>query len=610
MAGFYIKSIIARSNSKEDAVIDFTSGLNIIQGRSDTGKSCVLKCMEFVFGGNYDKLKNPFKELSGYDSASVVICTEQYGDVTLTRKVGSGQVDVSSKFEEIESGIYVIKKPGKNVKNPKPVLNVVMMKLLGIDGEPEIPSNIRFDKKRMTWENLLRLYYIKEERIDKPDPLFEPVATYEKTLFLSSLLFLLTGRDFSEHDAQTKKEIKKARKEAVHDYVNQKIQEANQRQKELADQIDNMDNENLEKQLRDMVESLQKTEASISAAIESSQKLLADIMKQEEKATECEVLLSRYGHLRSQYKADIQRLTFIVYGEQNMSTAPKPFTCPFCDRKIAPRAKQSYMEASRGELSRIVSQMDGLAASEKDVRTEKAAIEEKLKELKKQRADIENLIQQELKPQASKIEKSIEAYRCYIQLSNEVDLIVRYAKGWEQDLTRYDAAENDEEKAIEYHPKEYFDTEFQTTISEDMDTILRECQYLNMTGARFNLSSFDIEVNGETKASHGKGYHSYLNTVVALAFRNYFHDHAKYNADFLIIDTPLHGFDENDTELPDSMKDGLFKYFVHHLTGQLIIVENTDHVPSNIDFEAFGANVITFTKKRDEGRYGFLHDVY
>jgi len=58
MAGFYIKRIIARSDLKEDAIVDFTSGLNIIQGRSDTGKSCVLKCMEFVFGGNYDKLKN------------------------------------------------------------------------------------------------------------------------------------------------------------------------------------------------------------------------------------------------------------------------------------------------------------------------------------------------------------------------------------------------------------------------------------------------------------------------------------------------------------------------------------------------------------------------
>ena len=125
-------------------------------------------------------------------------------------------------------------------------------------------------------------------------------------------------------------------------------------------------------------------------------------------------------------------------------------------------------------MSRIVSQMDGLVASEKDVQVEKAAVEEKLRELKEQRADIEKLIQQELKPQASEIEKTIEAYGGYIQLSNEVDLIVRYAKGWEQDLTRYDIAENEEEKAIEYHPKEYFDTEFQTTVSEDMDSILRE----------------------------------------------------------------------------------------------------------------------------------------
>ena len=101
MAGFYIKRIIARSDLKEDAIVDFTSGLNIIQGRSDTGKSCVLKCMEFVFGGNYDKLKNPFKESSGYDSASVVIGTEQYGDVILSRKVGSGQVEVIADSEEI-----------------------------------------------------------------------------------------------------------------------------------------------------------------------------------------------------------------------------------------------------------------------------------------------------------------------------------------------------------------------------------------------------------------------------------------------------------------------------------------------------------------------------
>ena len=77
----------------------------------------------------------------------------------------------------------------------------------------------------------------------------------------------------------------------------------------------------------------------------------------------------------------------------------------------------------------------------------------------------------------------------------------------------------------------------------------------------------------------------------------------------MIIDTLLHTFDKN-SELPENMKNGLFKCFVNYLPGQLIIVENTDHVSSNIDFEALGVNVITFKKKLDEGRYGFLHDVY
>lgn len=122
MAGFYIKRIIARSDSKEDAIVEFTSGLNIIQGRSDTGKSCVLKCMEFVFGGNYDKLKNPLKNHQDNVQRPLLIGTEQYGDVILSRKVGSGQVEVVANSEEIENGIYVIKKPGKNVKSRSPFL--------------------------------------------------------------------------------------------------------------------------------------------------------------------------------------------------------------------------------------------------------------------------------------------------------------------------------------------------------------------------------------------------------------------------------------------------------------------------------------------------------
>ena len=95
MAGFYIKKVIAKSDTKPTSFVEFTEGLNIIQGRSDTGKSCIVKCIEFVFGGDMKHLKTPFKESSGFNEAVVVLSTDE-GDITISRKVGKNSVEVSA----------------------------------------------------------------------------------------------------------------------------------------------------------------------------------------------------------------------------------------------------------------------------------------------------------------------------------------------------------------------------------------------------------------------------------------------------------------------------------------------------------------------------------
>ena len=86
--------------------------------------------------------------------------------------------------------------------------------------------------------------------------------------------------------------------------------------------------------------------------------------------------------------------------------------------------------------------------------------------------------------------------------------------------------------------------------------------------------------------------------------------YAKYNPGFVVIDTPLLGLDQgvNDAA-PESMRTALFKYFISHQSdGQIIILENMMHIPV-LDYEGAGANVITFTKGLEVGRYGFLNDV-
>ncbi len=610
MAGFYIKKVIAKSDTKPTSFVEFTEGLNIIQGRSDTGKSCIVKCIEFVFGGDMKHLKTPFKESSGFNEAVVVLSTDE-GDITISRKVGKNSAEVSApEIDWIEGGTYALKKPPKTTKNPKPVLNEIMMQLLGFNEEPEVTKNARFDKERMTWASLLRLVYVKEGRIDSEEAIFEPTDNYEKTPFLSSLLYLIYGHDFGNADAQTKKEIKKARREAVKEYLNGKIQIASDRREQLEKQMQLFDGVNVEQTISDMVSSLNATEQSISAALDKSKSLLGEIMKGEKRLAQCNVLLSRYEYLRSQYKADIQRLSFIVEGEQETKKLPTVSTCPFCEGKIVHRKKATYVDASKAELTRIIAQLEGLDTAEKNVHREKEEIEAALEKLRQERDDIDRLIKDELKPKSAELEASINALKAYVRLSEEMRVVAAYAQDWETDIDNYDATEETETPLV-YHPKDYFDSEFQTGMTENAESILTECRYHNFTAARFDIPTFDIEVNGEAKASsHGKGYRSYLNTVVALMFRKFLAEHATYNPGLLIIDTPLHGLDEEVPEdAPESMRAGLFTYFMNHQEGQLIVIENLDHIP-NLDYENSGANVITFTKKRGEGRYGFLNDVY
>ena len=315
------------------------------------------------------------------------------------------------------------------------------------------------------------------------------------------------------------------------------------------------------------------------------------------------VLNKRRGH-----NALGKRLSFIVNGEVEMGRVPKNQVCPFCDGKLPARDRKSYIASAQAELDRITLQMGGLEETEKDLETEKAEIEVALKELQAKRNTIEALINNELQPKADALRESLNGYRVFIQIKQELSVIDDFASSWETDLRELPS---EDETPVEYHPKEYFGDTFQERIDQMLKDALIECAYDNLTTARFNMKDFDVEVNGHKKADiHGQGYCSYLNTIVALTFRRYMETYAKYNPGFVVIDTPLLGLDQgvNDAA-PESMRTALFKYFISHQSdGQIIILENMMHIPV-LDYEGAGANVITFTKGLEVGRYGFLNDV-
>ncbi|WP_294218021.1 AAA family ATPase [uncultured Chryseobacterium sp.] len=66
MAGYIFKELRLTGENKKDAFVKFKYGLNVISGPSNTGKTFIFDCLDYMLGSS-DKLK-PIPEIKGYSN--------------------------------------------------------------------------------------------------------------------------------------------------------------------------------------------------------------------------------------------------------------------------------------------------------------------------------------------------------------------------------------------------------------------------------------------------------------------------------------------------------------------------------------------------------------
>lgn len=606
---FYITKVTATGIGKTPAIVTFNKGLNLICGVSDSGKTCVLKCIQFAMG----VIKKPFEqEQTGYDIVSLDIMTSD-GSIHLSRTLGKNIVNVVTEIASIAGGNYDIEY--KSNGNKSPVLNELWLKLIDIDGLPMIISNQDFTRQRLKWNTLMRLFWLKEQDIENSKSVLLPSTPTQHPYFFACLLYLITEDNYPKGEEQDKDEISKAKRDAVRQFVNGRISQISKKREELQQALSALGDIDVEAEIQRLIDNLSETEESIAAATEESKDLLSTLLNFKEKEAETKVTYSHFQSLKSQYTADIKRLTFIVDSEVHLHSVDKNEKCPFCDGSIQPKERKSYIKASKAELNRIIKQLKGLVESENDVVATLDQVQGKIGSLEGRRSEIEKWIETELTPQAEKLREGIQQYRSYIQLQKESSVLHTVSQDWITELQKQEDSEDSDKP--KFKPKEHFPVDFNSRIDEIAYSVLTDCKYENLNTAHFNMGTFDLEVNGFSKEySHGKGYWAFINTVLGLTFRQYLQEDAVHKPGIFVVDTPLLGLDQGvEDNAPTSMRTALFQYFIDNQSiGQMIVVENTKDLP-HLNYEAGGAKVIEFTQgkyksKYKESRYGFLHDVY
>ena len=201
MSKFYITKVLAKGSGKTDSFVELQPGLNLIQGRSNTGKTCIIKCIDFCFGGK----NKPFDDSLGYTTIELSLHTPK-GNIQITRSFGKNKVEVVTNVPGYDSCTYDLKFNPKK-KEPAPLLGDLLLASIGIEDDQYIYKNKYFDTQKMSWRTILPLLLFSVTDIVKETSVIEPTQGTEKTAFLSSLLLLIYGKEFAKIDPKTKKEI-------------------------------------------------------------------------------------------------------------------------------------------------------------------------------------------------------------------------------------------------------------------------------------------------------------------------------------------------------------------------------------------------------------------
>ena len=571
---FYISKVGIVDENGKSSEIAFDSGCNIICGPSNTGKSLIISCIDYGFGSKtFHHTKNRDTNIA---TVNMELTLNNGTIVNISRQVdGKGNKVIVRVGDDDEVNEYSLETYKKYI-----------LCLIGIENDVKIISGKDYKRQSLTFRTFVDLSIIDEERMISKDSIFYQGNVMSRTAILSSIYYLVTGKEQVGADIENIKALKE--RQALTESIVSKLSEKIKLSEDDDNDILAIENKIIE--LQEKIEGFNKKQKSLNVDITTlheKNRELNQILDQ------YQYRLDRYYELADDYKTDLCRADFIIDGESKLDGRYADRKCPLCNNPVEDHVYRSYSKIAKNEKKALKEKLYDLDEVIAELITEIQELEDKIEktDIKIQKIEIEYN------------ENSLEIANVYTILNEYYHKKALYhtVKSVEEclsDIVKDEDREIPKEYSIKKELKPLFTNQFAIYLKE----MLSDCNYPSYNGTEFDESLFDIIVNSQSKASQGKGYRAYLNSVVAFSYLKYMSEKAKYHVPFLILDSPLLSLKEIDEGSSTTMKIGLLSYIIkHQYINQVIIIEN--ELPE-IDYSK--VNVISFSGMQSEGREGFI----
>lgn len=517
-----LTKLVLTGENKQDAIIDFKDGLNVIAGASDTGKSFAFECIDYALGSSSELKEVP--EVDGYQSVFLEI--EDIGQrviFTIERGIPKEKNKMTIYYSN-----YQDKDRAKNEKisithSAKKSLSKKMLNYCGC-----IYKNVKKNAEKtqsFTFRSFIPLIMISELRITatyspiyRADSRGSTFATSEKSVFKT----VISGTDYEKKEKKENTEIAKAELKGKIEQLKQIINEIRLENNDLMKGVEDIKLEKsteiigLNKFIKEKTDEIKKHELeykNTQAEIEFENTELKRLLNNNNK----------FKLLKKNYLSDLDRLEFIN-DAFDLTQQLVEVECPICHSpmKINEIEKSDdYYEALVAEKLKIEVQLTELDKTIKDLSDEIMNKEENISKLENHKDEIKDILNNKLGPIVA---EKVEQVQNLLEIQEKINLITRNKKRMDKYYTEINEWQEKIDSTVQNkgNKKENLPDEYTNELCMEIKQLLKKCDFIGEEDdIKYNSAINDVEIGDKEKASFGKGARAIINSTFLIGLMNY-----------------------------------------------------------------------------------------
>jgi prefoldin subunit 5 len=605
-----LRFLIISGPQSKPAVVDFVAGLNVIYGGSNTGKSHILRMIDYVLGARNPP--EPIAEQAEYDLAHLGIVFDDGSEKTLVRALKGGDIRIIDGLfrgrPDQKAGTSVSARHGANVS-----LSKILLAQLGA-ADKRVQINAAGATRDLSYRDLERFAIVNETKIQEAtSPVLSGQYT-SKTAETSVFKFLLTGVDDSALDLAKPDPNRPLRQAAQLELLDRQIRELDQEINE-ADQ----DHEELQ-QLDLTLDTELATSFSVQEEAERDYRALTTQRRQlrreheeiRDRIDEIDTLQARFDLLDEHYSSDQERLASAIEAG-TLFALEDGQVCPICGAEANHHRPEfacdgnvnEIVEAAKAELAELGKRAAELGQTIQGLSDEREELVERAREILPELESIQAYILREV--------PSVQTVRS--QTNTVIARKLTVQKGLE--LVRRRDRLNEQRAQLGIVPgydsstivaAQSLDGAVLDEFSQVVEDELKSWEFPNARRVFFDLAKMDISVAGKPRGSNGKGVMALLHGAFSISLMRYCRDRKRSHPGFLVLDSVFVTYKDpdglEDVAIQNTpLKDKAFEAFAALPDAyQLIVLDNVD-VP---DWLSSQSRCVHFTGRPGQGRAGFF----